>query len=92
MFGSFLLTNGPFLAYSGKALLRSTVMDCKQRSSTVSNKAPTVSKKASPLKKSCVRKLKKAVALSGVCAGVLQESSGKTPGKLPEFFPNHEML
>ena len=33
-----------------------------------------------------LRKLEKAVAVSGVCAGVLQESSGKTPGKLLEKF------
>ena len=33
-----------------------------------------------------LRKLKKAVAVFGVCAGVLQESSGKTPGKLLENF------
>ena len=29
-----------------------------------------------------IRKLEKAVAVSGVCAGVLEESSGKIPGKL----------
>ena len=28
-----------------------------------------------------LRKLKKAVAVSGVCSGVLQENSGKVPGK-----------
>ena len=32
------------------------------------------------------RKLEKAVAVSGVCAGVLKESSGKIPGKLLENF------
>ena len=33
-----------------------------------------------------LRKLEKAVAVSGVCAGVLEESSGKIPGKLLEKF------
>ena len=33
-----------------------------------------------------IRKLEKAVAVSGVFAGVLQESSGKVPGKLLEIF------
>ena len=33
-----------------------------------------------------VRKLEKAVAVSGVCSGVLQEDSGKVPGKLLEKF------
>ena len=32
------------------------------------------------------RKLEKAVAVSGVCAGVLEESCGKVPGKLLEKF------
>ena len=31
-----------------------------------------------------ISKLEKAVAVSGVCLGVLQESSGKVPGKLLE--------
>ena len=35
-------------AYSGKVRLLSALRDCKQRSLTVSKKAPTVSKKASP--------------------------------------------
>ena len=41
-----------------------------------------------------VRTLEKAVAVSGVCSGVLEESSGKVPGKLPGkmFLPNREML
>ena len=33
-----------------------------------------------------LRKLEKAVAVSGVCSGVLQENSGKVPGKLLENF------
>ena len=33
------------------------------------------------------RKLERAVAVSGVFAGVLEESSGKISGKLLEFFP-----
>ena len=32
------------------------------------------------------RKLEKAVAVSGVCLGVLEENSGKVPGKLLENF------
>ena len=39
------------------------------------------------------RKLEKVVSVSGICAGTLQESSGKTPGKLLEkIFTNREML
>ena len=34
-----------------------------------------------------VRKLEKAVAVSGVCAGVLEENSGKDLGKLLAIFP-----
>ena len=45
-----LLTVGAFLL-SGKVRLMRALRDCKQRSSTVSKKAPTVSKKASPLLK-----------------------------------------
>ena len=37
-----------------------------------------------PLEIGQIRKLEKAVAVSGVCAGVLEESSGKIPGKLLE--------
>ena len=37
-----------FFAYNGKVCLIRTFRDCKQRSLTVSKKAPTVSKKASP--------------------------------------------
>ena len=37
-----------FFAYCGKVCLSSTSTDCKQRSSTVSKKHPTVSKKTSP--------------------------------------------
>ena len=39
-----LLTVGAFLAYSGKLRLTRALKDCKQRSLTVSKKAPTVSK------------------------------------------------
>ena len=35
---------------------------------------------------SLIRKLEKAVAVSGVCAGVLEENCGKVPGKLLEKF------
>ena len=55
---AFLLTIGAFFAYSfsffthswsyGKVRRIRTLRDCKQRSLTVSKKAPTVSKKASP--------------------------------------------
>ena len=41
-----------FFAYSGKARLRRALRDCEQRSLTVSKKAPTVSNKASPNRKS----------------------------------------
>ena len=41
--------NFSFCAYSGKMRRIQALRDCKQRSSTVSKKAPTVSKKASPL-------------------------------------------
>ena len=47
-FLAFLLTIGAFFAYNGKVRLISALRDCKQRSLTVSKKAPTVSKKASP--------------------------------------------
>ena len=40
---SFFSYNWSFLAYSGKVRLRSTSSDCKQRSSTVSRKAPILS-------------------------------------------------
>ena len=45
---SFSTYNCSFLTYSGKVCLISTLTDCKQRSSTVSQKARTVSKRASP--------------------------------------------
>ena len=46
---AFLLTIGVFFAYGGKMRLLRALRDCKQRSLTVSKKAPTVSKKAWPL-------------------------------------------
>ena len=46
---SFFLTVGAFCACSGKVRLISALRHCKQRSLTVSKKAPTVSKRASPL-------------------------------------------
>ena len=48
---AFLLTFGAFFffAYSGKVRLIRPLRDCMQRSLTVSKKAPTVSKKASPI-------------------------------------------
>ena len=53
--GAFLLTvlasltySWSFFAYSGKVRLIRALRDCKQRSLTVSKKAPTVSKKAFP--------------------------------------------
>ena len=45
---SFSACNWSFSAYSGKVRLIRDLTDCKQRSLTVSKKAPTVSKKASP--------------------------------------------
>ena len=46
---SFLTYSWSFFAYSGKVYLIRALRDCKQRSLTVSKKAPTVSKKASPV-------------------------------------------
>ena len=48
---SFFTYNWSFFAYSGKVRLIRAFRDCKQRSLSVSKKAPTVSKKASPQKK-----------------------------------------
>ena len=48
---SFLTYSWSFCAYSGKVRLVRALRDCKQRSLTVSKKAPTVSKKASPILK-----------------------------------------
>ena len=45
---SFLTHSWSSFAYSGKVRLIRALRDCKQRSLTVSKKAPTVSKKASP--------------------------------------------
>ena len=45
---SFLTYRWSFFAYGGKVLLVRALRDGKQRSLTVSKKAPTVSKKASP--------------------------------------------
>ena len=47
-FGLFAYSRS-FFAYSGKVRLIRALRDSEQRSLTVSNKAPTVSKKASPL-------------------------------------------
>ena len=46
---SFFTYSWSFFAYSGKVLPIRALRDCKQRSLTVSKKAPTVSKKASPV-------------------------------------------
>ena len=46
---SFLTYSYSFFAYSGKVRLIRALRGCKQRSLTVSKKAPTVSKKASPV-------------------------------------------
>ena len=46
---SFFTYNWSFFAYNGKVRLIRALRDCKQRSLTVSKKAPTVSTKASPL-------------------------------------------
>ena len=45
-----LLTIGAFFAYSGKVRLIRALRDFKQRSLTVSKKAPTVSKELPPTK------------------------------------------
>ena len=47
----FFTYSWSFFAYSGKVRLIRALRDCKQRSLTVSKKAPTVSEKASPEKK-----------------------------------------
>ena len=46
---SFLTYSWSIFAYSGKVRLIRALRDCKQRFLTVSKKAPTVSKKASPI-------------------------------------------
>ena len=46
---SFLTYSWSFFAYSGKVRLIRALRNCKQRSLTVSKKAPTVSKKLPPL-------------------------------------------
>ena len=45
---AFLAYSFNFFAFSGNVRLRSTSMDCKQRSSTVSKEAPTVGKNIPP--------------------------------------------
>ena len=45
---SFFAYSWSFFAYSGKVLLIRALRNCKQRSLTVSKKAPTVSKKTPP--------------------------------------------
>ena len=45
---AFSLTIGAFLLTVGKCVLISASRDCRQRSSTLSKKAPRASKKASP--------------------------------------------
>ena len=47
---SFFTYSWSFFAYNGKVRLIRAFRDCKQRSLTVSKKAPTVSQKASPSK------------------------------------------
>ena len=51
---SFFSYNCSFFAHSGKVRLIGALKDCKQRSLTVSKKAPTVTKKASPAIKSAI--------------------------------------
>ena len=46
---SFFTYSWSFFAYSGKVRLIRALRDCKQRNLTVSKKAPTVSKKTSPI-------------------------------------------
>ena len=48
---SFFTYNWSFFAYNGKVRLIRALRDCKKRSLTVSKKAPTLSKKASPVLK-----------------------------------------
>ena len=51
---SFFTYSWSFFAHNGKVRLISALRDCKPRSLTVSEKAPTVSKKASPVFTPCV--------------------------------------
>ena len=51
---SFFTCNCSFFAYNGKVRLIRALRDCEQRSLTESKKAPTVSKKASPILKRMV--------------------------------------
>ena len=51
---SFFAHSWSFFAYNGKVRLIRALRDCEQRSWTVSKKAPTVSKKASPHAKGVV--------------------------------------
>ena len=64
---SFLTYSWSFFAYSGKVLLIRALRDCKQRSLTVSKKAPTVSKEASPILKSLVRDIKERLKIWTPC-------------------------
>ena len=50
---SFFTYSWSFFAYNGRVRLIRALRDCKQRSSTVSKKTPTVSKKASPQINAC---------------------------------------
>ena len=47
---------------------------------------PDVARTVSRKRNKQIRKLEKAVAVSGVSSGVLEENSGKVPGKLLENF------
>ena len=48
---SFFTYSSSFFAYNGKVRLIRALRDCNQRNFTISKKAPTVSKKASPKSK-----------------------------------------
>ena len=84
---SFFTYSWSFFAYSGKVRLVRAFRDCKQRSLTVSKKAPTVSKKASPFIDSvhtrCI------VKTSGFTRGVCKNRGFvKFKGFLVEFLEN----
>ena len=70
---SFLAYSWSFFAYSGKVRLIRALRHCKQRSSTVSKKALTASKKASPVSVVllCQIDLQKAQICAEVCKKTL---------------------
>ena len=92
--GVFLLTDGvffayswSFVAYSGRLRLIRALSDCKQRSLTVSKKAPTVTKKASPPQKKsqCPLRSEGAQALFSLSLSLTQCTTASQPQSLAIF-------